>query len=206
MSYRSQCPCLYARRRIRMVHCRDAGCRRRNCKACHNLWKSRPQVKSAGVQSSWPGDRGRVKKWRSIPRRAKKCNGTWVAAPDCPARRTRLREVTPSVVIRLKAHYTENVNELAGSWMCSMATRIRREDQNMRFALVLTLSAAILAGSPARSEDWPCWRGPWGDGISRESGLLDKWPEHGPRQLWRAKLTGGFSSMAVADGRLFTMT
>jgi outer membrane protein assembly factor BamB len=41
---------------------------------------------------------------------------------------------------------------------------------------------------------------------SRESGLLAKWPEGGPRQLWRTKLTGGFSSMAVADGRLFTMT
>jgi outer membrane protein assembly factor BamB len=80
------------------------------------------------------------------------------------------------------------------------------EDRNMRFALWLTLVVAILGGSIARSDDWPCWRGAQGDGISRESGLLAKWPKNGPRQRWRSKLTGGFSSMAVADGRLFTMT
>jgi outer membrane protein assembly factor BamB len=76
----------------------------------------------------------------------------------------------------------------------------------MRSTLLLAVVVAILAVSPSRSDDWPCWRGPGGDGISRESGLLAKWPENGPRQLWRIKLTGGFSSMAVADGRLFTMT
>jgi len=76
----------------------------------------------------------------------------------------------------------------------------------MRVAPWLTIGVAILAISPARSEDWPCWRGAKGDGISRESGLLAKWPENGPRQLWRTKLTGGYSSMAVVDGRLFTMT
>jgi outer membrane protein assembly factor BamB len=72
--------------------------------------------------------------------------------------------------------------------------------------VVLTIGVAALAISAVRSDDWPCWRGAKGDGISRESGLLAQWPESGPRQLWRTKLTGGFSSMAVADGRLFTMT
>src|SRR5579859_6449516 len=76
----------------------------------------------------------------------------------------------------------------------------------MRLALWLTTGVAILAASSVRADDWPCWRGARGDGISRETGLLSKWPDSGPKQLWRTKLTGGFSSMAAADGRLFTMT
>jgi outer membrane protein assembly factor BamB len=74
----------------------------------------------------------------------------------------------------------------------------------LRTALVLFL--AVSAGQPAMAEDWPCWRGPHRDGISRETGLLKPWPPSGPRQLWRAELSGGFSSVVVADGRLFTQT
>lgn len=58
----------------------------------------------------------------------------------------------------------------------------------------------------ARAEDWPCWRGPHHDGISRETGLLKSWPKDGPKKLWRVQLTGGFSSVVVANGRLFTQT
>ena len=28
--------------------------------------------------------------------------------------------------------------------------------------------------------DWPRWRGPHGDGVSREAGLLAEWPNNGP--------------------------
>jgi outer membrane protein assembly factor BamB len=69
----------------------------------------------------------------------------------------------------------------------------------------LTLLTASVGGT-ATAEDWPCWRGPHRDGISRETGLLKQWPPGGPRQLWRAELSGGFSSVVVADGRLFTQT
>jgi outer membrane protein assembly factor BamB len=57
-----------------------------------------------------------------------------------------------------------------------------------------------------RAGDWPCWRGPHFDGISRETGLLKGWPEGGPRVLWTAELSGGFSAVAVAGGRLYTHT
>jgi outer membrane protein assembly factor BamB len=71
--------------------------------------------------------------------------------------------------------------------------------------LVLSL-LSFLATRPAQAEDWPCWRGPRHDGIARETGLLKQWPTDGPKQLWKADLSGGFSSMAVVDGRLFTQT
>jgi outer membrane protein assembly factor BamB len=35
---------------------------------------------------------------------------------------------------------------------------------------------------------------------------LTEWPSDGPRQLWQAKLSSGFSSVAVVDGRVFTQT
>jgi outer membrane protein assembly factor BamB len=56
------------------------------------------------------------------------------------------------------------------------------------------------------AEDWPCWRGPHSDGISRETGLLKEWPAGGLKQLWKTDLSGGFSSVVVVEGRLFTLT
>jgi outer membrane protein assembly factor BamB len=76
----------------------------------------------------------------------------------------------------------------------------------IRLVTTLLVFLASSAGRPARAEDWPCWRGPRRDGIARETGLLKEWPTSGPRQLWRAELSGGFSSVVVADGRVFTQT
>jgi outer membrane protein assembly factor BamB len=65
---------------------------------------------------------------------------------------------------------------------------------------------ALPTKPPLRGEDWPRWRGAHMDGVSRETGLLDEWPKEGPRQLWKAELSGGHSSIAVAAGRVFTLT
>ena len=41
---------------------------------------------------------------------------------------------------------------------------------------------------------------------SNESGLLDRWPADGPPLAWKARGLGrGFSSLSIADGRIFTM-
>ena len=53
--------------------------------------------------------------------------------------------------------------------------------------------------------DWPQWRGPRRDGVSRETGLRTDWPPEGPPVLWQAKIGPGYSSLAVADGRVVTM-
>ena len=51
---------------------------------------------------------------------------------------------------------------------------------------------------------WPQFRGPRRDGIARETGLLQAWPEGGPKELWRTKGAGkGFSSPTIAGGRMF---
>jgi outer membrane protein assembly factor BamB len=55
------------------------------------------------------------------------------------------------------------------------------------------------------AEDWPRWRGPGLNGISVEKGWSVAWPKEGPPQLWKANVGTGFSSVAVATGRLFTL-
>ncbi|MDA9962451.1 PQQ-like beta-propeller repeat protein [Opitutales bacterium] len=69
--------------------------------------------------------------------------------------------------------------------------------------LLLTLSTFALSTFAA---DWPQWRGPNRDGVSTETGILDEWPEGGPKLLWKATGVGaGFSSVSVANGRIYTM-
>jgi outer membrane protein assembly factor BamB len=70
-------------------------------------------------------------------------------------------------------------------------------------AIVLSLTAAVSNRAPV---DWPQWRGPNRDGIAVEKGLLKSWPQNGPPLAWRASGAGeGYSSFAVAGGRLFTL-
>ena len=68
--------------------------------------------------------------------------------------------------------------------------------------------AGLLSSSAAHAPaaDWPGWRGPARDAISPDTGLLTQWPAGGPPLLYRAKgLGGGLSSLAIVNGRIFTM-
>lgn len=71
----------------------------------------------------------------------------------------------------------------------------------------LFLAATVLAFSSALSqaEDWPQWRGSSRNGVSKETGWLDKWPDGGPPIAWKANVGLGFSSIVVAQGRAFTL-
>ena len=63
-----------------------------------------------------------------------------------------------------------------------------------------------LATLSASADDWPQWRGPTRDGISRETGLLRAWPEQGPRLVWRNQTLGsGYSTPAVVGPRVFVV-
>ncbi len=75
----------------------------------------------------------------------------------------------------------------------------------MRHRLAVTICALLCGLIFTTGADWPQWRGPNQDGISQETGLAESWPEEGPPVLWRLPLTGGFSSIAVADGIAYTM-
>lgn len=61
----------------------------------------------------------------------------------------------------------------------------------------------ILLVSPLCADDWPQWRGPHRDNIWRETGLLDRFPENGPKVIWKQPVAGGYAGPAVANGRVF---
>src|SRR3954447_9843923 len=67
----------------------------------------------------------------------------------------------------------------------------------------LTLLALLLLAPASRADDWPGWLGAQRDSIWREKGILAKFPKDGPKVLWRAPVSGGYSGPAVADGRVY---
>lgn len=71
----------------------------------------------------------------------------------------------------------------------------------------LAFSSALLALSLSASAlDWPQFRGPDRDDVSKEKGLLKEWPAEGPKQVWLYKEAGnGYSGFSVVAGKLFTM-
>ena len=85
--------------------------------------------------------------------------------------------------------------------------------QVIRFALLgLVLSGAcraVMAADTARliaspEPDWPQWRGPRRDAVSTETGLLDSWPEGGPKLLWKSTGLGrGWCSPIIVKGTLY---
>ena len=79
--------------------------------------------------------------------------------------------------------------------------------RNTRFPVVF-LAGCILcfaASFQAAADDWPRWRGPDCNGISKETGWSASWPQEGPKQLWKTSVGTGFSSVAVSNGRLYTL-
>ncbi len=68
-----------------------------------------------------------------------------------------------------------------------------------RRVMICMTCAAWIFSAPA--EDWPNWRGPHHDGVSREAG----WKADLGRRAWRVNVGVGFSSVAVSKGRVYTM-
>lgn len=80
----------------------------------------------------------------------------------------------------------------------SVASIFRRP---LLFATISTLASTIVSAA-----DWPQWRGINRDAKSPETGLLTEWPEDGPPLAWKTTgMGGGFSSVAVSDGIIYTL-
>lgn len=59
-------------------------------------------------------------------------------------------------------------------------------------------SAAMVA-----ADDWPQWMGPQRDGVWRETGIIERFPESGPNVLWRVPIGGGYAGPAVVGDRVY---
>ena len=68
--------------------------------------------------------------------------------------------------------------------------------------LLASVLLIILLAWPAQAEDWPQFRGPTGQGHSTEVGLPLDWSESS-NIVWKVPVGGGWSSPAVAGGRVW---
>ncbi len=93
----------------------------------------------------------------------------------------------------------------------SPAERRRPGSRWIAAAAVLAAAAAAAAALAARPDvsaaagDWPQFRGPQRDGVAAAVAINSSWPPNGPRQLWRVPIGEGYSHLAVAAGRVFTL-
>lgn len=74
-----------------------------------------------------------------------------------------------------------------------------------RSTSLVLLGLFLVLGPPARGENWPCWRGPRGDGTSFEPHVPTQWNgPTGDNVTWSTELPGkGHSSPIVWEDRLF---
>ena len=71
--------------------------------------------------------------------------------------------------------------------------------------VLASVSSIGLNEEGALAEEWAQFHGPRRDNVSRETGLLKKWPEEGPELLWKAEGIGhGWATVSIAGGRIYT--
>lgn len=75
-------------------------------------------------------------------------------------------------------------------------------DSAMRSARLVLAIVVGMHVAKVHGDDWPQWMGPKRDNVWREEGLLDEFPEGGPKVVWRVPVAGGYAGPAVADGKL----
>src|SRR6476660_3577592 len=73
-----------------------------------------------------------------------------------------------------------------------------------RFILAIVSATALCSLLGA---DWPEWRGPSRDGISKETGLLPQWPAEGPKLIWQQTGLGdGYSTPSIVGDQIFLVS
>ena len=71
-------------------------------------------------------------------------------------------------------------------------------------AVASIVASVIALSAQSPSFDWPQWRGPDRNGLSKETGLLSQWPRSGPTVAWSAAMLGaGYGSIAVQGDRVY---
>jgi outer membrane protein assembly factor BamB len=71
---------------------------------------------------------------------------------------------------------------------------------NTRYLVALAMAGAL----PLSAADWPQYAGPSVNRTTAEK-ISRVFPSNGPRVIWRAPMTDGFSSISVAGGKAFTL-
>lgn len=71
----------------------------------------------------------------------------------------------------------------------------------LRFAILFVV--LCVNASAVVAEDWPNWMGPSNDNRWQAANIIDKFPEGGPKEVWRTPVAGGYAGPAVVGDRLY---
>lgn len=75
-----------------------------------------------------------------------------------------------------------------------------------KFLSLAFLMAGLISNNVSQAQNWPCWRGPAGDGTSTETNLPTQW-DATTNVLWKSLVPGvGYASPIVWEDKLFTLT
>ncbi len=69
-------------------------------------------------------------------------------------------------------------------------------------SIAFGITVILLGLNRGQSADWPQYRGANHDGSTPEK-ISTKWPQEGPRQVWKAELGESFGSFALSGGKAF---
>lgn len=75
----------------------------------------------------------------------------------------------------------------------------------MRISVVLCFLSVVLAPLPCSAGEWPQWRGPGGEGVMDEQGLVEKFDSPELERKWTVPIGSGYTGPTVADGRVYVM-
>ena len=73
----------------------------------------------------------------------------------------------------------------------------------MKKRIYLVAFALTAVCTPLQSADWPCWRGPQHDGISRDTEATLPWTA-APKVLWERTIGPAFSAVTGIGDRVYT--
>jgi outer membrane protein assembly factor BamB len=73
--------------------------------------------------------------------------------------------------------------------------------------VVLLVMGLFFSVISLRANDWPQWRGPDRNGVSKETGLLKEWPANGPKLVWQqSEIGSGYSTPAIVGDRIYLLS
>ena len=67
----------------------------------------------------------------------------------------------------------------------------------------LFFGMVVMGAATLRADDWPQWFGPQRDGVWRETGILQRFPEGGPKLRWRTEIGAGYAGPSVEKGKVY---
>lgn len=78
----------------------------------------------------------------------------------------------------------------------------RSSMQSFAFLILGTMCSLSVSSAAQEKGAWPQWRGPDGDGISKQPGLSAQGKE---ASVWEMEVGLGYSAVSIKDGRLYTL-